>query len=152
MTQNLDPEWTLVFIDPGSSEYEQAREIRFEALYADFGLPRELIEDTDGRTYRHLAAIRDGRVIGYARIHLEDGESKVYQVAVAKDWRGRGVARSLMTELIAVARSLGRAYVHLDAREHVVGMYEGFGFVVDGPEFLSPRTGTPHHHMSLDLS
>lgn len=143
--------WELRYIEPGTAEYAEAKEIRYDALYGELGLPRHLVEDTDGRTYRHLAAIADGAIVGYARIHLDGGASRIFQVTVRGDWRGRGVARSLMQELIELAREHGRNEIGLDARAHVVGMYEALGFVIDGPEFLSARTHTPHFPMKLTL-
>lgn len=141
----------LRYIAPGMSEYEQAKEIRYECLYGEWNLPRALVEDTDGRTYTHLAAFIDGEIVGYARLHLQGGDSKLFQVCVTERWRGHGIARALVMELIGLARRKGRRQVYLDARAHVIGMYEKLGFVVEGEEFLSPRTGTPHRVMRMQI-
>ena len=141
----------LRFIVPTDPEYALAAELRYDTLYAGWGLPRELIADVDGREYRHLIAVDDGRVIGYARMWLADGHSQVFQVAVAADMRNRGVGVALMRELIDVARREGRAEVVLDAREHVCGFYEKLGFEPAGAVFRSSRTGTPHIPMRLKL-
>ncbi len=141
----------LRLIEPGSAEYLEAREIRFDALYLGLNLPRSLIEDHDGRSYRHLVAVRDGRVVGYARLYLEDGESKVFQVSVAETVRGQGIATALMARLEAVATAEGRDEITLDAREHAVGFYERLGYAVEGEPFLSARTGTPHLFMRKRL-
>jgi ribosomal protein S18 acetylase RimI-like enzyme len=135
------------FVDVDSDEYAHAREVRYEALYADWNLPRELVADTDGRTYLHVVAVHEGEVLGYARLHLEDGESKIYQVAVASFARGRGIATTLMATLEDRARREGRDRVQLDARVHAVGFYERLGYAVVGEEFISGRTGTPHRSM-----
>ena len=149
---SFDSGFRLAFIDLGTPEYEEAAEIRYDALYADLGLPRALIADTDGRTYRHLAAFdTDGRIVGYARIWLEDGHSQIFQVSVSSAWRGRNVGATLVRELVALAASLGRPEVTLDARAHVIGFYEQLGFQPYGEEFLSARTGTPHRAMRLTL-
>lgn len=142
-------DYELRYIDPGTPEYAEAAEVRYDALYADWGLPRSLIADTDGRTYRHLAAFAGDRVVGYARIHLDEGESKIFQVAVARDRRLSGVGTSLVRELVRAAREAGREEVRLDARVHVIGFYERLGFVAEGEEFLSGRTQTPHRAMRL---
>lgn len=141
----------LRFIEPGTPEYAEAAEIRFDALYADLGLSRDLIADTDGRTYLHLAAFRDARMVGYARLWLEDGESKIFQVSVARDAQRSGVGAALVRELVEIARAGGRDSVVLDARAHVVGFYERLGFSICGEEFLSPRTHTPHFPMCLEF-
>ncbi|MCG2807973.1 MAG: GNAT family N-acetyltransferase [Coriobacteriia bacterium] len=149
---SLDPGFTLAFIYPGTPEYEEAAEVRYESLYADLELPRALIADTDGRTYRHLAAFDPvGHIVGYARIWLDDGHSQIFQVSVSSAWRGRNVGVALARELVELAASLGRSDVTLDARVHVIGFYEQLGFQSYGEEFLSARTGTPHRAMRLTL-
>lgn len=146
------PGFTLAPISPGTPEYLEAAEVRYEALYAEWELPRELIADTDGRTYRHLAAFdADGRIVGYARIWLDGGESKIFQVSVTRAWQGRGVGTALIRALMAMAAEEGRTEVVLDARVHVIPFYERLGFVAEGDEFLSGRTHTPHRAMRARL-
>ena len=86
-------------------------------------------------------------MIGYARIRLAEGDAKILQVCVSPEYRGRGIATGLMTELMHVARAEGRDDVYLDAREHVIDYYAKLGFVGEGEMFLSRRTGTPHRVM-----
>jgi len=145
-------EWELRYIEPGTPEYAQAAELRYEMLYAHLGLPRSLIEDSDGRRYVHIAAFEDERVVGYARIHLEGGDSQVYQVCVGEDRRGLGMASALMRELASLAVRKGRTEISLHARTHAIGFYEKLGFAAEGEEFLSPRTGTPHRVMRRPLA
>lgn len=137
-------DFTLREIHPGTPEYAQAAEVRYECLYVNWELSRDLIADTDGRTYRHLAAFDGDRIIGYGRIWLQDGHSKIFQVAVVEDWRRRGVGSALVAELALMAAAAGYDHVVLDSRDHAVPFYERLGFVAEGPEFLSARTNTPH--------
>jgi ribosomal protein S18 acetylase RimI-like enzyme len=147
-----DGSFSVIGITPGRSEYRTARELRYRTLYEPWDLPRDLVEDTDGRAYEHFAAITDeGELIGYARLHLEGGESKAYQVTVDESWRHRGVGRALMDAVEARARAEGRDFVELDARVTALGFYERLGYVADGDTFISGRTGTPHRHMRRTL-
>ncbi len=142
----------LVYIHIGTPVYDEAADLRYDALYASWGLPRSLIEDPDGRTYHNLAALdSDGRVVGYARIWLEGAHSRIFQVSVDGAWRGRGVGAALVRELMDLAAAQGRPEVLLDARANVVGFYQRLGFVEEGEEFLSVRTGTPHRTMRAKL-
>ena len=143
--------FTLSEIEPGSAAYTEARRVRYDALYREWGLPRTLVEDNDGRTYRHLAAFDGGRVVGYGRLHLEDGACQIYQVAVARERRGEGIGKLLVDALVEWARDAQRDEVYLDSRSHVVSFYEHLGFEVCGEEFASPRTGTPHVRMRRRL-
>jgi len=134
----------LRYIGLDDPAYADARELRYECLYGEWGLSRSLVEDTDGRVYEHLVAEDDGRVIGYGRLHLEDGDAKILQLSVDTEMRGQGIAVVLMNELMERAGREGREEVYLDAREHVIGFYEKLGFVGEGEFFLSSRTHTPH--------
>lgn len=142
----------LRFIERDDPLYAAATELRYEALYSEWGLPRSLVEDADGREYRHIVAVLADRVVGYARLRLEAGDSKILQVCVAPDMRRRGVARALMTVLEEEARRAGRAETYLDARIHVVDVYRRLGYVPTGGPFTSPRTGTLHQEMCKWLS
>ena len=141
----------LRYIEPGTPQYAEAAELRYRTMYAEWDVPRERLADTDGRTYLHLAAFSADRIVGYGRLHLEGGESKIYQVCVDPAWRGRGVARRLVEALADRARVEGRAEVELDARRHVIGFYEKLGFVAEGAEFPKGATGLPHRVMRRSL-
>jgi predicted GNAT family N-acyltransferase len=142
----------VVGIAVGDPRYAKARELRYDVLYRRLDLPPSLVDDTDGRAFEHFIAIdAESRVVGYARLHLEGGESKVYQMAVEQDRRGQGIGTALMGAALARARAAGRDFVELDAREHAIGFYERLGFEVASDEFLSGRTGTPHHLMRKAL-
>jgi ribosomal protein S18 acetylase RimI-like enzyme len=120
----------IVEIAGSDPRYEDARELRYAALYASLGLPRTLVEDPAGHEYVHLAAVDDReRLIGYARLLLEDGRADVFQVAVVRDRRGSGVGTALMSAAVDRARSAGCREVVLDARVPVIGFYERLGFV-----------------------
>lgn len=151
-----DPDPTLPDIEvrvifPGDALYDEAREVRYRSLYADLGLGRSLVEDTDGRTYHHLVALVRGYVVGHVRVHLEHGENKIYQLCVDAPARGRGIAGALMDRAEALGAAAGRSEMVLDARAHVVSFYAARGYEVAGGEFLSPRTGTPHFPMRKTL-
>jgi predicted GNAT family N-acyltransferase len=151
VSRGSEPVFVVREIEPGMSEYQQAAELRYDALYREWGLPRTLIEDTDGRTYRHVAAFDGERLVGYARLWLEDGESKIFQLAVANDRQGEGIGELLVDTLLEWARDAGRTEVELDARVHVVGYYERLGFTVESDVFIAGRARTPHRRMRRSL-
>jgi ribosomal protein S18 acetylase RimI-like enzyme len=147
-----DPAPRVVRIAVDDPLHAPARELRYDCLYRPLDLPRGLVEDTDGRVFEHFVALNgDGRVVGYVRLHLEGGESKVYQLVVAQDLRGLGIGTALMDAALTRARAAGRDFVELDAREHAIGFYQRLGFECEGDLFLSTRTGTPHRRMRRTL-
>jgi predicted GNAT family N-acyltransferase len=142
----------VVGIREDDPRYAEARRLRYDCLYRPLGLAWGLVEDTDGRSFEHFVALgSDGRVLGYARLHLEDGESKVYQVVAAQEARSRGIGRALMDAAADRARDEGRHHIELDARVDALGFYERLGFTGEGETFLSARTGTPHRRMRRAL-
>lgn len=144
-------QWSIEPVEPGSPEYLAAKDLRYRALYGPWDLPRDLIEDTDGRTYRHLAAVLDGDLVGYGRIHLEVDPPQIYQVCVAEQWRKRGIGEEIMNVLMRIAHEHGADEVTLDARDYAVGFYERLGFEPYGEVFISGRTQTPHQKMRKRL-
>jgi ribosomal protein S18 acetylase RimI-like enzyme len=149
MSQGKD--FVLREIAPGTPEYVQAEEVRYRCLYADWNLSRDLVADTDGRTYRHVAAFDGDRVVGYGRVWLQDGHSKIFQLVVGAPYRRKGVGSAIVEKLALMAVAEGRDFVELDARDTAIQFYSALGFEVSGPEFLSPRTNTPHRAMRRRL-
>ncbi|QCW49656.1 GNAT family N-acetyltransferase [Nocardioides dongxiaopingii] len=103
--------------------------------------------DLDGRDLEagtHHVLLQDDRadspaLLGVARV-LDDGDVwRVGRVVLARDARGRGLADDLVRTALTLCT--GRDVV-LDAQSPLAGWYAGFGFEVDGPEFL--EDGIPH--------
>ena len=148
----IDPhDLEIIEIETDSGLYVLAKEVRFQALYAEMGLPRTLVEDADVKAYRHLIAIADAEVVGYGRIRMIENPPKIFQVCIAEAHRNRGIGAALVRMLEEIARSDGCTDVVLDARSHVIGFYELLGYAVFGSEFLSERTHTPHRKMWRSL-
>jgi predicted GNAT family N-acyltransferase len=151
VSREAEPVFVVREIEPGTPEYEQAADVRYDALYREWGLPRAIIDDTDGRTYRHIAAFDGERLVGYARLWVEEGQSRIFQLAVADDRRGEGIGALLVDKLLEWAREAGRTEVELDARVHVVGYYERLGFTAESDVFIAGRARTPHRRMRRSL-
>ena len=76
----------------------------------------------------------------YLRLLTEPGgERRIGRVCTAPAARGRGWSRRLLE---AALREVGGAPCVLDAQEHLVGLYGGFGFVPSGPGY--DWDGVPH--------
>ena len=92
--------------------------------------------DLDGRDVepgtRHAVLLEEDVVVGTLRV-LDDGDwARIGRVVVAPSARGRGLAALLMDEAMALC---GDREVRLDAQTGLTAFYEGYGFVVTGPEF-----------------
>lgn len=140
-------------IEPGSSEFAAAAELRYQTLYADLGFARSKVEeaDRDEGPFVHVAVFVEDRLAGYARLKVDGAQARISQVCVDSDARGTGLGAALVRDLVRRAAGAGCEEVVLDARIGVIGFYERLGFVAHGPQFPSRRTGTPHQAMSLRL-
>jgi L-phenylalanine/L-methionine N-acetyltransferase len=86
-----------------------------------------------------LVAELDGRVVGYAGLHLRDGKrrhSAWLGIAVHDEFAGRGAGQLLMKGLLDLADQwIGLVRVDLEANaenERAIAMYRRFGFIEEG--------------------
>ena len=125
----------------------QLRSVRTAVFVEEQGVPAELEWDELDDDCEHvIAESSTGDAMGTGRL-LPDGH--IGRMAVLRPWRGRGVGRALMAELLAVARVRGVESVELSAQTHAIGFYERFGFAVVSSEFI--EAGIPHCRMRLAL-
>ncbi|MCY4724750.1 GNAT family N-acetyltransferase [Nocardioides sp. STR2] len=93
--------------------------------------------DLDGRDLedatRHVVLLDDEQtVVGTLRVLDDGGWARIGRVVVAPSARGRGLAAVMMVEAMVLC---GDREVRLDAQTGLTAFYEGYGFVVTGPEF-----------------
>lgn len=97
----------------------------------------ELLE----RSYHlYLTAEWEGTLVGCAGLTVLDNEGDIEKVMVREDFRRRGIAGSMLRELIAAGESLGITEFTLEVRAGnapAIRLYEKFGFVSEGirPDF-----------------
>lgn len=105
---------------------------------------RRLIDDR--RTRAWTAAAEDGRVVGYAVMWFRDEGAQLGNLAVAEEWRRRGLGRLLVRRALEAVRgseSGGRLVLEVrESNEAAMRLYRGLGFRVLGrrPDYYrSPR-------------
>lgn len=85
--------------------------------------------------YSRLMLARDeNAVVGYAFASVLFDEAELANIAVLPHARRFGIARSMLTSLIAVLRDEGAEALHLEVRESNVparALYDSFGFSID---------------------
>jgi ribosomal-protein-alanine N-acetyltransferase len=78
-----------------------------------------------------LVAIEENRVVGYVSALVHGKDAHIASIAVLKDYRRRGVGRSLMSELIKSLKLRRIRTVSLEVRKSntsAIRFYEGLGF------------------------
>ncbi len=130
----------------GSSEYEQALELRRRVLREPLGLvytDQDLAEEIE---QIHIGAFEGERILGTLILVPHGSEVRMRQVAVAPEFQGRGIGRDLVMYSETLAKESGFSRVILHARETAVKFYEGLGYACEGGEFT--EVTIPHRAMS----
>ncbi|GHB07637.1 acetyltransferase [Salinicola rhizosphaerae] len=136
-------------IDLGGTLWKQARELRYQLFFADHGLPESVMDDEREASAWHLAAVRDGDLLGYGRLNqLPDGSWLISQMVVAPACQGQGVGRLILRELIDATVRAGGGVIRLNARCHATAFYRNEGFLPVGEPFVSAITGVEHVEMA----
>ena len=89
-------------------------------------------------------AEHEGELVGYAGGLVVDGDVEILKVAVAPEWRRRGIARELILHVAEDARNLGASTCSLEVRSSNLGaqaFYESLGLNAIGtrPKYYSDR-------------
>jgi predicted GNAT family N-acyltransferase len=111
------------------SHTENICAIRYEVFVDEQNVPEELeIDGLDGKA-KHVLTFVDGVPMGTGRI-LSDGH--IGRVAVLKNYRGLGIGKSIMKELIKCAQDMSLEKVWLSSQWHAHSFYLDLGFVCVG--------------------
>ncbi|MCR5214281.1 MAG: ribosomal protein S18-alanine N-acetyltransferase [Eubacterium sp.] len=105
---------------------------RLEALYFEDAWSRKMLEDTFEYDYNHLLMEkRDGKVVGYIIYSDVQGEAELQRIAVDKSYRRRGIADTLMRDMLSELEESGAERVMLEVRAHntsAISLYKKYGF------------------------
>ncbi len=142
---------TFLYIDINSQYYKDAVALRFSVFYKEFELDINVINDNYESSSIHLAAIANGKVIGFGRLSFNSSTARISQMAVSREMRGRGIGSHLMDIFIDRSKQEGYRTIYLNSRLDAVPFYRKFGFETVGDEFPSKRTGLTHIRMEKQL-
>ena len=102
----------------------------------------------------YLARFGDGRAAGFALYRAVADEAELLLLAVAPQFRRRGIGRLLLDHFIDQAQDCGASRVHLEVREGnpAVIMYREAGFTVAGrrPKYYHGRFGGEFDALTLN--
>lgn len=88
---------------------------------------------------------KDSVLCGFAGVNIVCGECYVDNVAVSEKYRGSGIGKALMTELISYCKMKNADFVTLEVRcsnKSAIALYESLGFECTGvrPKFYTSPT------------
>ena len=109
-----------------------------------------------------LLACRDGQIVGDATLHQQLGGWKRHigrvSVLVHPKFRGRGLAKNLVTEMVAIARQIGLEKVEAEfigEQEPAIKVFAmlGFSTLARLPNYVKDMQAVTHDYvlMGLDL-
>ncbi len=90
-----------------------------------------------------VVELPDGRIVGSAGLmRLSDQRAELRKMYLAKEYRGRGIGRTLLGRMLAAARRLGYREIVLQTNTvliEAVQLYRSAGFTPVEIERMSPR-------------
>ena len=102
---------------------------------------------------RLLVARYEGEPAGCVALRgLGGGAAEVKRLYVRERFRGLGLARALVQELIDIARQIGYARLRLDTHESMIPaqtLYRSFGFTEIAPYWEHPVPGVVFFELTL---
>ena len=121
-----------------------AKLIREQVFIQEQQIAAEDEWDTEDVIALHFVVLDQHQPIATARLLKNNS---VGRVAVLKEYRGKGIGRWLMLEIIQQAKHQQREFLKLSSQVHAIAFYESLGFKVQGDEYLD--CGIPHVDMRL---
>jgi predicted GNAT family N-acyltransferase len=133
-------------------ELEDVLALRHEVFCVEQGVPVCMERDAHDRRALHLVAVSERRIVGTCRLlgGVNQETWRLGRMAVAREWRGRGVGEAMMGRAHAEAARAGARRVVLAAQRAVEGFYSRLGYVPWGEPF--EEAGIEHIAMSRELA
>ncbi len=139
-----------IFIKPWEKASKKAYAIRHEVFIREQGVPEDMELDEYDPRAEHVLAHQNGQCIATARlVRLDANSAQIGRMAVLVAFRGQGIGKAMLKELIQLAMSEGISNLVLHSQVSAISFYEKLGFKADGP--IYQEAGIPHRNMILLL-
>ncbi len=133
----MDSETDFVLRPPQTPEELAAYfDLRWRILRAPWNQPRGSEKDEFEQAAVHLMALeaKTNELAGVGRLHFPTSlQAQVRFMAVAPEWRGKGVGGLILGELERLAREKRVSEIVLNGRENAIQFYQKRGYAVEGP-------------------
>lgn len=123
---------------------QDAKFIRKQVFIIEQNIPEEEEWDDQDMISDHFVVYDQDQPIATARL-LQN--NSVGRVAVLKSYRGQGIGRMIMLEIIRQAHQQDRKFLQLSSQVHAISFYEKLGFSIQGDAY--DECGIPHIKMQL---
>ncbi len=106
--------------------------------------------DHEDKEAFHVSIYNDGIIVAVGRIIPDhfNKEIKIGRIAVKMEYRKKGIATSLMNDIMNfTAKNFPEFSILLSAQTYLVEFYKSYGFKVEGDNYL--EDGIEHINMAL---
>lgn len=111
-------------------------DLRWRVLRKPWNQPKGSEKDELELEANHFIALIHDEIVGTARLHrLNENVAQVRYLAVAENYRGKGIAGKIFEAIHLTAKNQFIRYLILNARESAVKFFEKIGYKVidEGP-------------------
>lgn len=126
-----------------SDDLNKVFAIRKKVFVEEQNCPPDLEWEFEDESNHFLATV-DGKPCGACRWRKTDKGYKLERFAVLKEFRGHGIGRALVAEVLANLPK-DAEYIYLHAQLDAMRLYAKFGFVPEGNQF--EEAGIQHFKM-----
>ncbi len=127
--------------------YKQVKKIRTEVFIIGQNCPVKDEFDEFERTSTHFLIYYNEKPAATSRWRETNEGIKLERFAVLNEFRGNGLANILIETMLKDVAKKDK-HIYLYAQEQVTGLYEKFGFIIDGEKF--EEVGIVHYKMILE--
>lgn len=141
-----------IFITTENQMYKQVIDLRYNIFFRPYNFGLDKVYDSLEKEATHLVCAHGSEVLGYGRLTFEDDENAVVsQLVVKENFQRQGIGKGILNYLMSFSQEKGYKKIILSAKVEAKGFYEKLGFVSEGDEFPSKKTGLPHIKMVKSL-
>ena len=144
---------TKAFKDLSVDEYFEILHLRTAVFVVEQDCPYQEVDEKDRQSFHLFGKSTSGKVMAVTRI-LPQGisydEVSIGRVALKKEFRGKGIADSLLEESFKfIENEFGKVPVRISAQEYLLNYYSKHGFKQIGEMYL--EDDIPHIEMLTQL-
>lgn len=142
--KNLEVKWFK-----GSRDLKAGLELRKKVFVGEQDVPEDMEIDEFDKDCDHIVIYRGKTAAAVGRIVFDNGKCFFGRIAVAKEYRGTGLGKFLVEEMLKKAVKDGIKEVFIHAQVYAQGFYERIGFKSYGEKFND--AGIEHISMSIQI-
>ena len=116
-------------------ELNDAYSLRRTVFVLEQNVPVDIEYDEFDAIAQHIICKHGAKVVGTGRVVFFDDGAKIGRVAVPIEYRGNGIGRMLMDELIRICHEKGENSIYANVQLTARGFYAKLGFKEVGDIF-----------------